>query len=608
MRRFLLLCMSLLAIIVTARAEKVSPQQAAAVAERFLAAEFPATKSTQGTIHLTGTWPQVQTKGAAEEPALYLFERDGGGYVVVAGDDVSLPVIGYSTSGRLSLDKLPANLRFMLDWHASMIAYARTHGLQADAATKAQWLSAGNTGDAVLLETAHWNQENGPYDDLIPKVKGKDCPAGCVATAMAIILRYYCWPERGTGTLPAYDYAWDAETGTYLGHIDDYPLGHAYDWSQMPLKYEKGKYTAEQAAQVARLTYDLAVMSKMDFYPSPIGSGAEGDSPIKLAKYFGYDKQIRYEEWDYFKKDVWEDKIRAEINAGRPVFYGGISSYGEGHAFVVDGYKGPYFSLNYGWGYGSEYYLLRPSVSLDPDAVTAFCQMACMVSHIYPDRGGEVFFNWLDKNLVPFPWDFRSKSFPVGGRNIDYFVSPEDVATWLGFVLYDREGRFKAMTSDTVRVSTENMYIPELTCNITCAIEEGDCLMLSQRVNGQWAPVQQNGSACLTFHPGQKISELVSVGYSVGDPDDGDMDDAPCFFLRGVKEIYWEVWSEDLGALLATSKSAHAVAEYGGQVYTMSAHWDKTEEDYRSVFHYPAGTYRILLRNFDEEITLHVKL
>ena len=77
MRRYILLCISLLAAILVARAEKVSPQQAAAVAERFLQAESPATKAMQGAVRLTGTWPQLQTKG--EDPALYIFERDGGG-------------------------------------------------------------------------------------------------------------------------------------------------------------------------------------------------------------------------------------------------------------------------------------------------------------------------------------------------------------------------------------------------------------------------------------------------------------------------------------------------------------------------------------------------
>ena len=82
----------------------------------------------------------------------------------------------------------------------------------------------------------------------------------------------------------------------------------------------------------------------------------------------------------------------------------------------------------------------------------------------------------------------------------------------------------------------------------------------------------------------------------------------PCFSLSGVKDIYWEVWSQDLGALLSTSKTDNDYSEYGERQYKKTVHWDRKTDEYRSVFHYPAGTYRIFLRNFDEEMTLYVKL
>ena len=602
MKRYLLLSLALMAALFAARAEKVNRQQAAAVAERFLSADNPATKASQGTLHLTGTWPQAQTKSATEEPSLYIFGRDGGGYVIVAADDVSLPVIGYSTTGHLRLENMPSNVRHMLDWHASMIAYARNKGQKADADTKAQWLAADNPEDGVKLETALWDQF-APYNNLAPKLDGKECPIGCVATAMGIIMRYHQWPEKGTGKLP--DYYWEDAHTTVEGHA----LGHTYDWSQMPLKYEKVKYTEEQGAQVAQLLYDVAVMSRMQF--NPAGSGAECHDPLKLATYFGYDKQMRYDDWDYYKMDVWEKMIRDEIDASRPVFYGGTNDV-EGHAFVVDGYKGDYFSLNYGWsGYYNNYYLLKPSVPLDKDAATEFCNWEGMVTHIYPDRGGEAHITLYDDYVVPFPWDFRSKSFPVGNRKLYCFTSdlnPVDLC--LGFALYDKDGQFKATTTDSVLVSTSTNfpYIPELTCNITCAIEDGDCLKLSWFLDGQWEPILQSSNSYLVFHPGQKIADMISIGYFLEDSADPEMAAVPCFSLSGVKDIYWEVWSQDLGALLSTSKTSYDYSKYGERQYKKTVLWDRETDEYRSVFHFPAGTYRIFLRNFDEEMTLYVKL
>lgn len=607
MRRCLLLCIGLLALAFMARAEEVSSQQAAAVAEKFLSSRAPRTKSLPAAIRLAGTWPQVQTKGGADAPALYLFERDGGGYVVVAGDDVSLPVIGYSPTGRLPLDELPVNLRDLLDWHASIIAYARDKGLKADAATKTQWLSAGGSdGKKVQLETANWYQR-APFNALAPKIDGQSCVAGCVAIATATILRYHQWPKRGTGTLPGYDFGWDGEQGTYLYHVDSVVLGHRYDWDQMPLVYEEGKYTKEQAAQVARLVYDLGVMCEMDYGLS--GSSASADVPVLLATYFGYDKQIRYQYWEYFARDRWFETVRSEIDAGRPVFYSGMSPQEGGHSFVVDGYDGAFFSLNYGWGKGSEYYLLEPSVPLDKDATTEFCEYQSMVNHIMPDKGGAPYFEFVSDCLMPFPWDFRSKSFQMDGQVLYHYRSQaKEGAYWVGYALYDREGRFKAAVSDSVLVSMKDPYVPVLTCNILCDIGDEDRLMISSLVDGHWEPLPQTSDSYVVFHRSHKLSELVSVGYSLGDPNRQGYETNPCFSLLGCKNIYWEVWSDELGELLASSKETYAEKQVGDEWYLMSARKYREEEEYRALFYYPPGVYRILLRNFDEEMTLYVKL
>ena len=600
MKRSLLFGIFLLTVTVPGWADKVTEQQAAAVAERFLAAESPATKSSQGTVRLAGTWPQAQTKGVDENPALYLFERDGGGFVVVAADDVSQPVIGYSTKGSISKGELPCNVRYMLDWHASMIDYARKKDPQASEATKEMWLSApGNDDVEVLLETAKWNQTGLPWNALVPKLNGRECHAGCVATAMAIIMKYYEWPKKGTGTLPAY--YWSSGRTTIEGHA----LGHEYDWDQMPLVYKPGQYTEEQGRQIAQLLYDLAIMCKMDFHPS--GSGAEGDCVLSLTDYFGYDKQVRMYDWDYYKKDVWEDMIREEIDAGRPLYYIAYSKRG-GHAFVVDGYKGNYFSLNYGWsGEENGYYLLRPTVPLSQQEVTEFSQWQGMATNLYPDRGGEAYVQFTDNALVAFPWDFRSKSFPVGGRTLSVGTTRESEA-WLGFVLFDRDGQFKATTGEPVLVSSSNPYIPELTCNITCDIEEGDCLKLAMLLDDQWVPIQQSANAYLEFHPGKKLSELVTLDFSLGDVDYPYLPKHPYLYLRGEKGIYWEIWAEDKGELLGTSQTTFSDATIDDKYYSINARWTTETNEYYDVIQLHPGNFRIFLRNFDEEMTLYVKL
>jgi hypothetical protein len=295
--------------------------------------------------------------------------------------------------------------------------------------------------------------------------------------------------------------------------------------------------------------------------------------------------------------------IREEIDASRPVFYAATNKFEEGHAFVVDGYRGDYFSLNYGWsGQGNDYYLLRPSVSLSSQEVTEFCQWACMTTHIYPDRGGEVYVNFFDDTLVPFPWDFQSKTFTVGGRSL-YVESSGDGEAWLRFVLYNRKGGVKAMATEPVLVSSTNPYIPELTCSINCDIEDGDCLKLAQLKDDEWVPIQQSANAYLEFHTGKKLPDLVVLDYMLYDEDYPDDEEDPYLYLRGAKDIYWEMWSEDTGNCLATSQSFSYEPDF-----PMLVRWDRETNEYRTIFIYQPGNYRLILRNFDEEVTLHVKL
>lgn len=52
--------------------------------------------------------------------------------------------------------------------------------------------------------------------------------------------------------------------------------------------------------------------------------------------------------------------VKEELEAHRPVLYGGSNKRNEGHQFVLDGYtSNNYFSVNWGWGgYSNGYYLL----------------------------------------------------------------------------------------------------------------------------------------------------------------------------------------------------------------------------------------------------------
>ena len=45
------------------------------------------------------------------------------------------------------------------------------------------------------METAKWDQE-APYNGMCPEDDKGKCYTGCTTTAVAIVLRYFKWPEN----------------------------------------------------------------------------------------------------------------------------------------------------------------------------------------------------------------------------------------------------------------------------------------------------------------------------------------------------------------------------------------------------------------------------
>lgn len=604
-RRFFTLIVLLTAVF-SAAAEGIPQERAMAIAEAFFSSVV--TKAPASTFSLVATYPQVQTK-AQDAPALYVFERSSGGYVVVSGDDVAVPVVGYARSGRFPKNNMPVNMRSVLDWHAAVIGHARSQGWTPSAETLAEWdrvaAASSTSSDKVVLETARWGQ-GAPFNDLCPQEDGQDCPTGCVATAMAIIMRYYEYPEKGTGTLPGYDYGWNMGTGEYRYHLDGYDLGHTYRWDLMPLNY-RGGYTQEEAAQVAQLMYDLGIMSEMDYAPG--GSGAPGDSPIRLAQYFGYDKQMRYFDRVQFSDERWEQLIRDEINAGRPVFHCGYSERG-GHAFVIDGYEGKYFSINYGWEGASQFYLLTPPVSGHSDKLTEFTEWQDMVIDIMPDRGGEAYVNLsVPYYYAPFTWDFLSKSFLMEDQYLWNESSTGSGEVVLCYALFDKDETFKAAISDPVTVGSEEAFVPQMSCRILDLIDDGDRILLVRRDPEGWTPLPQSRVSYRVFDRSHKLPEMVTVGHAMSSPA-GTWDYGPCLYLESYKDVWWEVWSEEAGETIVNARDQFIDRELNGahMHFERSDASDPTADTFTYRFYLPSGHYRVTFRNFDEELVFKVTL
>lgn len=192
------------------------------------------------------------------------------------------------------------------------------------------------------LINALWTQSE-PYNRMAPVIDGVHCVTGCVAQAMGCVMRYHRYPEHGYGSHTYIDILGSKDTLT-----SDFER-HYYDWDNMLDVYREGEYSHEQADAIAQLMYDCGVSVEMRY---GIRSSAARSvfQPIALTKYFGYDRGMQMYFRDFYSWDEWEDMLRGELSAGRPILLSAMSAT-LSHAFICDGYddEGLYHII---WGNG----------------------------------------------------------------------------------------------------------------------------------------------------------------------------------------------------------------------------------------------------------------
>ena len=191
----------------------------------------------------------------------YLFSIDGGGFVIVSADNRVLPILGYSLQSNLDVDNLPANLAAWLDGYDKQIrAVMEDASLPVDSGWQQASPKSGVEGyDSIAgpLMTTTWGQSP-LYNDLCPEFYGVRCEAGCVATSMAQIMKYWNWPDVGVGQ-HSYN---SAHAGTQSA---DFSTTH-YDWAHMPVSLTAVSDSADLAA-IATLLFHCGVAVDMDSPP-----------------------------------------------------------------------------------------------------------------------------------------------------------------------------------------------------------------------------------------------------------------------------------------------------------------------------------------------------
>lgn len=342
MKRTILALLALQLVAWGAWAESVPQDKAEQTARQFMTAQGRAVKrlALRQSPQPAGARSQSD---AGDRPTYYLFSNEGDkGFVIVSGDDVARPILGYSPDAQPLGDELlpPA----MQEWLATIdhqISLARKQGLKQTAEVAQMW-KAPTTGTVqVYMQTAQWDQGT-PYNNECPIDGDAHSLTGCAATAYAITMRYYQYPSSGRGVTPEY------YTSTKGIKVPSRDLNHEYDWERMPLILSNG-YSKRQGDAVAQLLADVGAAIQVD-YTKDNTNGSIGGSQIFT--YFGMATGTLKGRADYDTQE-WDKMLAAQLDQEQPVIYRGAYPNDDnmGHLFVICGYTDQnYYYVNWGWG------------------------------------------------------------------------------------------------------------------------------------------------------------------------------------------------------------------------------------------------------------------
>ncbi len=355
-------------LILNAYARHVSSEEAADIAREQLSMLH--TNRSHPIPDIVRVHPTLTRSASGnDDPAYYIFNAaQDRGFVIVAADDRLPRIIGYSTKGNFDPDNIPPQLKNILEMYQQEMNNADPAKIHPS------W--SGNRSEdrqATVLETAEWDQD-APYNALCPVIDGERCFTGCAPTAMAIILKYHNWPERGRGyhNTPCLN-------GFTNSNEVEFDFNTDFDYSALLNQYDENS-SEESKKAVARLMLAAGAASCANYQS---GYTVTGTTYLirGLIYYLRYSPKVTElylkSSWSdglldrgYCRQEI-EDSIFTQIQRKLPVL-GGTGD----HLTVIDGYDSDrLLHINWGWsGYANGFYSI-------PDA-----GIAHIIINIEPDR------------------------------------------------------------------------------------------------------------------------------------------------------------------------------------------------------------------------------
>ncbi|MGG5507244.1 MULTISPECIES: C10 family peptidase [unclassified Myroides] len=289
------------------------------------------------------------------------------GYIVVSGTRKEIPILGYALDVIFDMDHIPVGLA---DWFINrmekiqMLNY--TEGMEIPSNVMEEWnrnipLEGDDnppySADPIFVEVApllqtQWGQGKG-YNNFSPEFncsgEWKKAPAGCVATAIAQVMKYHEFPSS---------YNWQIMSN----EVSDSNLPDAYEISRlmrdigtavgMEYDCEISQAQARNILNVFKNGYGYAQsISSTDYNPDILAIELRNNRPVIM---FGKHKKTTT-GLGMFKKTKYSEGHVWVCDGFRETIYRTVYDYGTPYERIVSTPGGKLFHMNWGWsGVGSD--------------------------------------------------------------------------------------------------------------------------------------------------------------------------------------------------------------------------------------------------------------
>ena len=345
MKRFVLVTLVFLLSVGQLFAKHVDVNTAKNIGEKYVRNNMQSLRSFQNSKHV------LTISDDNGNACLYIFNIEDKGFYIVSADDRAKPILAYSEEGCIDVNNILPSMAYYLEHYKNAISYAIVNDLVAERKVEEEWNSVRTRGvvaDRSLgksvepLVDLKWNQVY-PYNYFCPTEKGGPgghAYVGCAADVMAMIMKYWNYPEKGKGSHSYIPEGYPIQTVDFSEAT--------YDWANMPIQIFSSSPKKEIEA-IALLMYHCGVSIDMK-YGSSASSGYSEMVPNAMKKYFNYTANMRHLYRDQHELEEWKELLISNLDQGFPIFYAGTSQISGGHAFLCDGYtEDGYFHFNWGW-------------------------------------------------------------------------------------------------------------------------------------------------------------------------------------------------------------------------------------------------------------------